>query len=162
MPGRFAVVMLALAWLPVPALPNKAHVHGVATLEAAVDGSRLVLALDIPLEDLVGFERAPKTDKERAAVQAAVAYFASGKAFVPNAEAGCRLAESKPELPTAGEHASLRALSTFECANAAALRSVTVALFDAFPKVRRIDAQVAGAKKQSGARLTAKGRQLPL
>lgn len=161
MSTRFFVAALAVvSALPVAA--HKAHVHGAATLEVAIEGSRLTLGLDVPLEDLVGFERAPKTDKERAAVEAASAYFASGKAFAPNAEAGCRLLESKPEVSITKDHASMRVPVTYECAQAAALRAVTVNLFDTYPKVRRIDAQVAGAKKQSKARVTAQKRELPL
>lgn len=47
------------------------HVHGVVALDVALDvaleGPRVVLSLKAPLDSLVGFERAPRTDAERRA-----------------------------------------------------------------------------------------------
>ena len=47
-----------------------AHQHGVAQLEVAADGNSLTVTLDTPLDNLLGFERGPRTDAERKAVQA--------------------------------------------------------------------------------------------
>jgi hypothetical protein len=43
------------------------HVHGVVALDVALEGPRVVLSLKAPLDSLVGFERAPRTDAERRA-----------------------------------------------------------------------------------------------
>lgn len=49
-----------------------AHEHGVASLGLAVDGSVVTLDLEVPGDALFGFEHRPRTDEERATVQAAL------------------------------------------------------------------------------------------
>jgi hypothetical protein len=63
----------AMTMLDSPAWAGKAHEHGVARLDIGVEAGRITLNLEVPLEDLVGFERAPRTEAERAAVAAALA-----------------------------------------------------------------------------------------
>src|SRR5437879_845104 len=63
-------------WLGVLALMSglafaheqHAHVHGIASLQLAVDGNTLTLDLSSPLDNLLGFEHVPRTDKQKAAV----------------------------------------------------------------------------------------------
>ena len=62
----FSVLVLLPATLHAG---EKAHQHGVASLEVAVEGNTLVVHLKSPLDNLVGFERAPKTDAERSKIQ---------------------------------------------------------------------------------------------
>lgn len=46
-----------------------AHVHGQASLQLALDGPRLTLTLESPLEALLGFEHGPRNAAERKAVR---------------------------------------------------------------------------------------------
>lgn len=46
-----------------------AHVHGAATLDIAVDGDDVSMRFRLPGADGVGFERAARTDEERAAIE---------------------------------------------------------------------------------------------
>lgn len=73
--SRFRVfaAALAAAVLAPAAWAGKAHEHGVARLDVGVEAGRVTLSLEVPLEDLVGFERAPRNEAERAAVTAALA-----------------------------------------------------------------------------------------
>ncbi|MBL0952545.1 MAG: DUF2796 domain-containing protein, partial [Pseudomonas sp.] len=48
-----------------------AHEHGVASLNAALDGNLLELQLESPAMNLVGFEHAAKSDADKAKVAAA-------------------------------------------------------------------------------------------
>ncbi len=50
-----------------------AHVHGMARLDVAVEGGRIVLALHGAGDNFVGFEHAARTPEQAAAVQAAEA-----------------------------------------------------------------------------------------
>ena len=52
---------------------GRPHEHGVARLDVAVEAGRVDLILEIALDDLTGFERAPRTEAETTAVAAAVA-----------------------------------------------------------------------------------------
>jgi hypothetical protein len=147
---------------------HAAHVHGVAQLEVVVEGAELHLRLESPLESLLGFERAPRNDKERAAVAEMRKKLAdAGKLFTPTSAAQCTLKSVQVSAPTldgkvaaAGEHADLEANFQFGCAQPAKLTGVEVRLFHPFPKMRRVEAQIISAKGQKATRLTSKMRFL--
>ena len=70
----FAAALLAAApFLPAEAQQQHAHVHGQIKLDVAVDGPTVVIDMASPLDNIVGFERAPKTDAEKKSVEDAVA-----------------------------------------------------------------------------------------
>lgn len=169
------LTLFALTWLMfftahAAISAQHAHVHGVARLQVAIDGEHLTLEFTSPLDNLVGFERAPRTDKERSALKNMMARLQQPEAlFIPSPEARCARTAVQIDMPfnakpaaKAGEseHAALTAEVVFKCERAQNLRGLSVAIFDAFPGLKRIEAQVAGAKKQVAARLTARDRQL--
>ncbi|MFX6759683.1 DUF2796 domain-containing protein, partial [Acinetobacter baumannii] len=51
---------------------HPAHVHGVGKLDVALEGNTLTLHLDSPLINLVGFEHAASSGKDKDTVRAAV------------------------------------------------------------------------------------------
>ncbi|MGA1326740.1 MAG: ZrgA family zinc uptake protein [Rubrivivax sp.] len=161
-PLRWAIlVMLGLAG----AVHAGPHVHGVAALDVAIDGSTLVVRVDMPLDSLVGFERAPRTAAERRAAAQALARMRDAGAWLqPDAAALCRPAAIDVRAPvletgavTASAvasgaddgHADLEAEIRFDCDQPARLTALRVGLAEAFPRVRRIDVQVAGPQGQS-------------
>jgi hypothetical protein len=147
-----------------------AHVHGIGKLEVAIEGAEIHLHLDAPLHDLLGFERAPRDAKERAAADALLKQLAQGEAlFRPTSAAQCRLASASIEAPvlsaSAGKapadgHADLEAEYRFSCAQPTKLTGMEVLLSQTFKGLRRIDAQTVTTKKQGAARLTNKMRFL--
>jgi hypothetical protein len=158
-----ATLLAICMFAALPASAQKAHTHGAGRLDVAVEGGKLTLAVEIPLEDLVGFERAPKSDRERAAVDAMIAYFRSGKAFVPSPAAACALADTKVETtPPEKGHAELNATFTYQCAAAAELRQVEAPLFREFKRLKRLDTRVVTARGQKAVRLTPRQRTLPM
>ena len=156
-----------LAWmlcaLPLAASAGKAHEHGVARLDVAVDATRVTIELDTPLDNLLGFERAPRTDAERAKADAAVARLRDGAVmFRIDGAAGCTLAKvelvSAPlQLGTAaagsGDHGDLSGSYQFNCKAAAKAGFVEVGLFEAFAGFKRIELQVATPRGQLKATL---------
>ena len=178
---------------PVPAYAASAHVHGVASLQVAIDGDRLVLDFSSPLDNLVGFEHAPRNDKQKAAVRRMAERLHKAELmFVPTAEARCARSSvnlvspvldrallsvdsvAKPASPEAsgGEarkgagkpdksgHAALSAEIVFRCERPGSLSGLEVDVFDAFPDLKRLDVQVAGAKRQTGAKLSPRNRRV--
>lgn len=98
MAGRARREKVFVAGLAVAALwaaasvvwAGKAHEHGVARLDIGVEVGRITLTLEVPLDGLVGFERAPRTDAERAAVAAALARLQEADKMVRiDGAAGC-------------------------------------------------------------------------
>lgn len=148
-----------------------AHVHGQLKLDVAIDVQTLTIAIDSPLDNIVGFERAPRTDAERKAVQQAVAQLrAADKLFAIDPAAGCKLGQVDLDAPTLGlgqarpgepaGHADLEGSFTFECASAVQARFVDVTLFEAFRNLRQIDAQIATPDGQYQRALKRPGRRL--
>ena len=79
------------------------HVHGEARMEISVDREQLVVALEIPLESLLGFERAPRNASEKEAVQGmATKLKDAGKVLMPSAAAQCIATGVTLESPVLG------------------------------------------------------------
>lgn len=73
-----------------------AHVHGVAALNLALEGEEVHVELDSPAANIVGFEHAPSSDADHAALDKAVAVLKKGdQLFRFNSEAGCRMEQAK-------------------------------------------------------------------
>jgi len=154
--AAFVVALLAAgsASLAAP------HVHGAATLSLAADAGEVHALLEVPLEAIVGFEHAPRNEGQRGALEAARAALAKPGLLSPNAEAGCRLSEI-PRVPTPAqlfgrgrpEHADVRVEYRFACATPGGLRELDIRLFEAFPRLSRIDVVLATASRQATATL---------
>ena len=155
----FLTLVLAATALSAAAHPH-AHTHGLMALDVAVDARTITLAIAAPLDSFLGFERAPRNAAERQQVADMVARLkAADKLFQPDAAAACQLATVDLESPALGlgaahghgekdEHADIAVDIVFTCAKAAAARFIDVKLFDAYPRLRSIDTQVAAPQGQ--------------
>ena len=71
---------------------HDAHVHGIASLNLALEGKEVHVELDSPAANIVGFEHAPASEADHAALDKAVATLRNGdQLFRFNSEAGCRM-----------------------------------------------------------------------
>jgi len=74
---------------------HDAHAHGVAHLNAAVEGTRIHLEFTSPAANIVGFEHQPRTPAQKDGVRNAIEKLEDGsKLFIPSPEAQCRLSRS--------------------------------------------------------------------
>lgn len=170
-------VLLASVMAAPAARGAGAHVHGQAALDVAIDGPTITLRLTSPLDSLLGFERAPKTDTERARVREMAQRLRAGSDFVPTAAARCSLQQAElasealpaellggaggaPAAKSGDDHAELMASLVFRCAEPQALQAIDVTLFDVFKRLRRLDVQLAGPKGQAKLRLSPRQRQI--
>ncbi len=179
----WALAVGVAATTPATAHAAGAHQHGVASLELVADGNSLTVTLDSPLDNLLGFERGPRTDAERAKVRAmAQTLRTSATLVVPAPAAGCRLQgvdlasdviapallAAAPAATTApapeaqpGDHADLEAVFRFQCTQPQALKSVALGgLFQAFPRLRQLDTALAAPGVQRGVKLRAQQSSL--
>ena len=154
--------LLGTLWLAShSAFAGKAHEHGVVKLDVAVDGATLNIEMRTPLDSLLGFERAPRTDAERKAAAAVLAQLrAPGTLFVADAAAGCSLSKAEVVAPVleagakpADGHADLDASYVYTCTQPQELRTLQLGLFEAYKRMRRIDVQTAGPQGQGKATL---------
>lgn len=83
-----------------------AHVHGIAQMNLAVEGSNVLLELASPAMNIVGFEYMPSSDEDRHAVhEAAEKLEDGGSLFEFSRAAGCTLVTAEIESPLlADEH----------------------------------------------------------
>lgn len=156
-----------------------AHVHGIAHMTLAAEGDKVLIELTSPAASLIGFERAPRTDEERATLALAKENLNAGDAMIRlNIEAGCRLetAEIDAEFADAGQgsaakhahthdhdhdadhgedgHADFVVRYSFVCDRPDALGSAALGLFSGFPALERVLFQYVTAEGQGGAELT--------
>ncbi|MEW5788856.1 MAG: DUF2796 domain-containing protein [Pseudomonadota bacterium] len=173
---RLLLCLIPALALSAPALAadhghsHGAHQHGSAKLEVVIDGTALHIRLESPLDSVLGFEHAPGNAKEKAAVARMKELLGQGdKLFGPTTAAQCRFAGATVEAPVlegqsvaakGDGHGDLDADFRFICAQPGKLTGMEVRLPEHFPRMRGIDAQVAGPRGQSAKRLSGKMRFL--
>ncbi|WLQ12552.1 DUF2796 domain-containing protein [Hahella aquimaris] len=164
-----------------------AHVHGAATMNLALEEGNLVVELESPAMNLVGFEHAPATDEERQQVEKAAALLNKGEElFGLTPAAGCKLLSAEVDGDIfdydedgghkehehgddEGEHdhhedghSDIDASYIFECGDSGKLTSVDVLLFKYFPGLKDLDVQVIGPKGQTALELNPEKHQINL
>ena len=174
--GAALLAASTMSWAAGPQLATgHAHVHGVAQLDVALEPQQLTLSLEVPLDNLLGFERAPRTAAERQRAEAAVNTLkAADSLFVIDPAAGCKLKSVELEsaalkLGAAGQgaaagdgHAELEATVQFDCQNTALARHIDIGLFKAFSRMQRIEVQGVTPKGQFKRGLTRSAPRLLL
>ncbi|MFB4251398.1 DUF2796 domain-containing protein [Pseudomonas idahonensis] len=161
-----------------------AHEHGVARLNAVLDGQALELELESPAMNLVGFEHAPSTDADKAKVAAARTQLEQPLVLfsLPKA-AACTVAKQELESPLFGdkpdadahddddkdaaghehhhEHSEIHAHYQFTCAKPDALKHLDLGqVFKTFPATQKIQVQLISPNGQQGVEATAKAATL--
>ncbi|NQD54735.1 DUF2796 domain-containing protein [Pseudomonas sp. CM25] len=149
-----------------------AHEHGVAKLNAVLDGNTLELELDSPAMNLVGFEHAASSDADKAKVAAVRQQLEKPlQLFGLPATAGCKEDQQALESPLFGDtakadddgdahehghqHSDIGAHYQLTCANPEKLTQVDLApLFKAFPATQKINVQLIGPNGQKGVEAT--------
>jgi hypothetical protein len=157
-----------------------AHVHGIAALNVALEGEEVHVELDSPAANIVGFEHAPSSEADHAALDKAVATLKAGdQLFKFNPEAGCRMEKTaitsalldeehgkhgsehaddhgheKKEVHGDETHSDIDAVYHFECDQPGKLTQLTVELFEAFSGMAELSVQYVIETKQGAAELT--------
>ena len=164
----------------------EAHVHGIGTLNIALENQLLELQLESPAMNIIGFEYQPTTTADIQSVKAAQNKLSNAAelfAFSPAAQ--CRLTsvsienallkgsgahdhdhdhdhESQHEADIAEhQHNDISAHYQYHCATPAQLNSIDLAgLFKLFTQTEKIQVQLIVGDHQQGAELSAKNTSL--
>jgi hypothetical protein len=166
---KLPLLLAALLATPLVYAQHK-HVHGEGALDVAIDKETLSISLELPLDAAVGFERAPKTAKEKTALLDAEKVLKDAiTLFVPTPAAACTVQTVEVRVPFIastdhrdhaheGEthHADVEAEYRFRCAQPAALKGFETTIFAKFTRLYRLEAQRSGPTGQGAARLTPK------
>ncbi|NLY26299.1 MAG: DUF2796 domain-containing protein [Alcaligenaceae bacterium] len=85
-------LVVALPGLTSVAHASKAHAHGQAELNIAIDAETITLNLVSPLDNLTGFEHAPRTPEQHTRARQAAEHLQNAdQLFIPDPGAGCTL-----------------------------------------------------------------------
>jgi Protein of unknown function (DUF2796) len=131
-----------------------AHEHGKGRLEISVDANQAIGKLKVPLEALVGFERAPKTEAETNAINTMNQKLQNPSAFfVANQDAQCspKLISSTIVRDQAGKHADLDYQFDLNCAKLASLKQLSIGLFSEYKRLKEIRVESVGPWGQKSA-----------
>lgn len=153
------------------AMAGEKHEHGAARLDIAIDGPNVIVSLDTPLANLLGFEHAPGNPVQQRAADTAITRLRDAAAlFRFDPAARCRPAGIELRSPAlklgppaevpAGEHADLEGDYSFTCERAP--KQLEQTLFDAFVRLQRLDVQLVTGTRQSGTSLQRPVARLPL
>ncbi|GAB5993307.1 DUF2796 domain-containing protein [Aeromonas enteropelogenes] len=162
-----------------------AHEHGHGHLNLVLDGNQLMLEFQAPAADLVGFEHAAKSNKEKAQYARAVDRLKQPDTlfrFAP--AAGCKLTQQ--EINAANKehdhdhdhdhqksddghddhqhdeagHADIGAMYTYTCALPDKLAGLEATLFSVYPSLEKLSVQGILPTGQTAAELTPSANQL--
>ena len=161
-----------------------AHEHGRGTLNIAIEGNKVSMELEVPGDDIVGFEHAAKTSRDKATLEKAKAQLAAPLTlFALPASAGCRVTDSKVEIEIGehhhdhdakeeakadkgaaeGEgHSEFHVQYALECAKPGNLATIEFGYFRAFANAQRLDVNVITPKGQNKFEVTRASPSLSL
>ena len=160
-----------------------AHVHGIANLNIAVEGSSIYIEFSSPSANIVGFGHPPHTPEQKDAVANAVKTLQQGDSlFLLSARSESKLVESSVHTDIDKEHhghgekhnadhgdadqherhSEFEAQYQFTCQKPDKLSQIEVMLFRVFPGIEHIDVQLLTELKQTAAELTAKKNRIAL
>jgi len=149
------------------------HVHGQATLEISVEDTILAITFRAPAINVIGFEHAPATSEEKAALSKANATFSAGdRLFAAPAGAECAQQSSqltpiayesdgdddKPNAPQADYEVTYR----FKCSWPNQIAWIDTSLFSAMRNAQRITANVVTPRLQQRIELVPRQRRIRL
>jgi hypothetical protein len=158
------------------------HVHGIGELNLVLEGGEVHLVLNSPAANIVGFEHAPSSAEDHAALERAVGKLEQGDGlFRFDSAAGCRMdtvrvTSALIEDKHAGHekdhdhdhghdakdqhdhesHADIEASYRFTCRDPGRITRLDVELFASFPGTEKLEVQYVMQDRQGAAELTAR------
>ena len=158
------------------------HSHGLATLTLGLEGAFLEIEFESPAMNLIGFEYQAKTAKDKQVVANAVGLLKAPQALFTFLEARCALTASVVDVSSVirdeskhhhhdhsqghsnhdDVHSEIVASYQFTCVDANQLNAISVALFDKFPGIEKINAMWVTDSQQGAKELNPSSRTFSL
>ena len=144
---------------------HKAHHHGSGKLNLVISGNTLVVELEIPGHDIVGFEHTPKTEVQKSRLKNAMQ-------FLEKTNSNLELPKNSNCLPDGGgevevklgeeEHSEFHITYKFSCSKGEKLSFIKVLSFREFKNMKKLKAQGVTKAGQFSKTLTSKSPQFNL
>ncbi len=154
------LVLLVVVTKPALGESLDAHIHGVAELTIALEENTLEIEFHSPSANLIGFEHKASTAKEKQAVTQAETLLTSPKELFGFEGVSCHVtkvivdvsgvvdaereyhdhSENSNVKEHNNDHSEIKAYYRFTCEKAKNLTSVSIAIFNRFSRIERINA----------------------
>lgn len=183
MSGKYRLIggfwLAGIILYPAIAMPEQSshstHVHGMATLNAALDSETIFIEFQSPAINLMGFEHAPATAAQKALLQSVQHILSGPEQLFSFIQADCRAENVEILLPgilvhhnglpshdRRDEHADIQANYQFRCLQLLELKEIKIGLFTLFPGIDRINVQWITDRMQGAAVLTPEASRLKI
>jgi hypothetical protein len=133
---------------------HKAHQHGTANLNIAIEGNSAVVELDAPAEGFLGFEHEARTAAQKKQQETALQTLRTrgGELVRFPPASGCQTATVRAEVERhpGEEHAEVEAEYRVTCTGELAGAVLRFGISRMFPKVREVKVQVLSGTQQTG------------
>jgi hypothetical protein len=166
------VLTAVVFWVPplsdAGASQSHGHAHGKADMELTLQAGILTGVFKTPMDSLLGFEHAPKTDNQKRSVEQLKSRLSDPtRFFQPTEAAQCtpQSADFQSSLFTGkvtGGHSDLDYRFVFACANPAALTGLDAVVFGQYPRLHELRVELATDKGQRQVTLRKRSRVLSL
>ena len=149
-----------LFFAPVVHSAQDAHVHGLSYLKIALENQTLLVEINSPLMDIVGFEGEPRTKVQKDSIERAkamlrkignVLIFKGGSCIEKNIDVTLGHDHSNEHSHSEHHHdthSEISAVYKFKCLEPEELREITVLLPNQFSRMEKIKAQWATSDAQ--------------
>lgn len=144
----------AVAGTPAKKHHHKAHLHGVATVNIAIEERTATVEFESPAEGVIGFERMAKSDADRKKQAMALDTLRDkiDRMVIFDPALGCRFSPTKVDVVRQDqEHAEVHGLFAVSCDAVLAASKLRFGVTKIFPSIRTVNVQVVGATQQVGA-----------
>ena len=150
----------SLFFAPIAHSAQDAHVHGLSYLKIALENQTLLVEINSPLMDIVGFEGEPRTKVQKDSIELAtnklrtignVLIFKGGSCVEKKIDVNLghdHGAEQSHSEHDHGAHSEISAVYKFKCLEPEKLQDITVLLPNQFSRMEKIKAQWVTANAQ--------------
>ena len=130
------------------------HEHGVSILKIAVEGQNVQMELESPANDIIGFEHAPKNNKQKVAIENALSELQDAAGiFFPSSEANCKIDENSAEFEIeeghSETHSGFHVIWKMTCSDPKRLTNLETTFFELFPKAKEIEVEIISESGQN-------------
>lgn len=121
------------------------HIHGRGQAKVKIIDDKVVIGLVLPTQNILGFEREPKSETQQQALLKAETMLLRADNVIKLASAGeCKLTSKSLKVKRFKnnrhhQHAEFVLTFQFRCVQPTALDKVEFVLFDSFPQLKNLD-----------------------
>ena len=143
-PVKQLILVFSLLVLSVAAHAAKEdHLHGQALLKMSIEGDTVSYLMELPGNDVVGFEKEPETTAEIVAVRGASDLLTYNEELIIfNYDAGCNVISQKVSLHIDDEHMDFDVEGEMKCGSPSSFEALEIGLFKLFPSLTQVNVEM--------------------